>query len=256
MIHPTAIIDASAVLGLNVTVGPYAIIGPDVVIGDGCDIGPHVVIKGETLIGKENRFFQFSSIGEDCQDKKYQGEPTRLVIGDRNVFREFVTVHRGTVNDHSVTTIGNGCLLMNYTHVAHDCIIGDDVIIANGSQLAGHVQVGKGAIIGGTCGIHQFCRIGDYAMLGGGTTLFKDVPAFVTVQGNPAAAHGMNYEGMKRRGYDKAVIQMLRHAYKLVYRQGTTLQEALVELQTWVDETGELQRFIDSIHHATRGIVR
>ena len=256
MIHPTAIIDSSAILGRDVTVGAYSIIGANVVIGDGCVIGPHVVIKGDTRIGAHNQFYQFSSIGEDCQDKKYQGEKTFLEIGDHNIFREFVTVHRGTVNDHSLTSIGNGGLFMNYSHIAHDCQIGDDVIVANGSQLAGHVHVGKGAIIGGTCGVHQFCRIGDYAMLGGGTTLFKDVPAFVTVQGNPAAAHGMNYEGMKRRGYDKSVIHLLRNAYKLVYRQGATLHDAVEELQTWKDDSGELQRFIDSIHNATRGIVR
>lgn len=256
MIHPTAIVDKGAILGNGVSVGAYSIIGANVVIGDHCEIGPHVVIKGDTKIGTHNQFYQFSSIGEDCQDKKYHGEKTYLTIGDRNIFREFVTVHRGTVNDHAETTIGSDCLFMNYTHIAHDCRIGDGVIVANGSQLAGHVHVGKGAIVGGTCGVHQFCRIGDYAMLGGGTTLFKDVPAFVTVQGNPAAAHGMNYEGMKRRGYEKPIIQMLRNAYKLVYRKGVTLHEAVEELQTWTDNSGELQRFIDSINNATRGIVR
>ena len=256
MIHPTAIIDPDAQLGSGVTVGPYSIIGAGVTIGDHCDIGPHVVIRGETLIGEHNRFFQFSSIGEECQDKKYNGEATRLVIGNNNIFREFVTVHRGTIQDQSVTKIGNDNLLMNYVHVAHDCIIGNEAIIANGSQVAGHVHVGDGAIVGGSCAIHQFCKIGDYAMLGGGTVLFKDVPAFVLVQGNPAKTHGMNYEGMKRRGYSKEAINMLRRAYRLVYRQSTRLQDALIELQTWEDESGEIKRFSDSILNSSRGIVR
>lgn len=256
MIHPTAIIDPDAKLGNGVSVGPYSIIGAGVTIGDHCEIGPHVVIRGETVIGEHNRFFQFSSIGEECQDKKYNGEETRLEIGNNNIFREFVTVHRGTIQDQSVTKIGNDNLLMNYVHIAHDCIIGNGTIIANGSQVAGHVHVGDGAIVGGSCAIHQFCKIGDYAMLGGGTVLVKDVPAFVLVQGNPAETHGMNYEGMKRRGYSKELINKLRKAYKLVYRQSTRLQDALIELQTWEDESGEIKRFSDSILNSSRGIVR
>lgn len=256
MIHPTAIIDTDAHLDEGVTVGAYSIIGAGVHIGKDCKIGPHAVIKGDTELGEGNQIYQFASVGEDCQDKKYNGEPTKLVIGNNNIFREFTTIHRGTAQDNSITIIGNGGLFMNYTHIAHDCVIGDDVIVANGSQLAGHVRLGNGAIVGGSCAIHQFCQVGDYAMIGGATILFKDVPAFVTVQGNPAEAHGMNYEGMKRRGYDKELISQLRRAYKLVYRQSLRLQDALVELQSWDDPTGNIQRFINSIKASTRGIVR
>ena len=256
MIHATAIVDPGAKLGKDVTVGPYSIIGPDVTIGGHCDIGPHVVIRGETVIGDNNRFFQFSSIGEDCQDKKYNGESTRLEIGNNNIFREFVTVHRGTIQDQAVTVIGNDNLFMNYAHIAHDCVVKNNCVVANGSQVAGHVHIGEGAIVGGGCAIHQFCKIGDYAMLGGGTVLLKDVPAFVLVQGYPAAAHGMNYEGMKRRGYSKELINTLRNAYKLVYRKSTRLQNALIELQSWEDESGEIKRFSDSIVNSSRGIVR
>lgn len=255
MIHTTAIIDASAKLADDVEVGAYSIIGPEVEIGAGTWIGPHVVIKGPTKIGANNKIFQFASIGEDCQDKKYAGERTFLEIGDRNIFRESTTVHRGTAQDQGVTRIGSDCLFMNYVHIAHDCQVGDDVIVANGSQVAGHVHIGTGAIVGGTCGVHQFCRIGAYAMVGGGTTLFKDVPAYVTIQGNPATAHGMNYEGMKRRGYGKDSIQQMRKAYKLVYRQSMTLEEAVTELQSW-PENPHLQLFIDSLKNAPRGIVR
>lgn len=256
MIHPTAIIDESACLADDVQVGPYSIIGADVEIGAGSIVGPHVVIRGETLIGKNNQFFQFSSIGEDCQDKKYRGEPTRLEIGDNNIFRECTTVHRGTVQDQGVTLIGNGGLFMNYSHIAHDCVVGNDVIVANGSQVAGHVHLGDGSIVGGQSAIHQFCKIGAYAMVGGATILFKDVPAFVTVQGNPARSHGMNVEGMKRRNYSKELIRRLRNAYKLVYRQSDTLKLALDELKSWPEPEPELLCFIESLEGATRGIVR
>lgn len=256
MIHPTAIIDERANLAGDVRVGPYSIIGAGVEIGAGSVVGPHVVIRGETRIGKNNQFFQFASIGEDCQDKKYRGEPTRLEIGDNNVFRECVTIHRGTVQDQGVTSIGNGCLFMNYTHIAHDCVVGNDVIVANGSQVAGHVHLDDGAIIGGQSAIHQFCRVGSCAMVGGATILFKDVPAYVTVQGNPAHAHGMNVEGMRRRNFDKDLIRRLKSAYKLVYRQSDTLKSALEELRSWPDPEPELLRFIESLESATRGIVR
>lgn len=256
MIHPTAIIDARAQLAADVQVGPYSIIGADVVIDAGTVIGPHVVINGPTRIGKHNRIFQFASVGEACQDKKYNGEPTRLEIGDNNTIRECVTIHRGTIQDQSLTQIGSNNLLMAYVHVAHDCMVGDNNILANNASLAGHVHVGNGAILGGMTGVHQFCHIGDFAMSGGCSLLVKDVPAYVMVGGNPAAAHGMNYEGMKRRGWSKEVIQTLRRAYKTVYREGNTLDAALAQLETQVADCAELAVFVDSLKASTRGITR
>lgn len=256
MIHPTAIVDARARLATDVEVGPYSIIGAEVEIGSGTVIGPHVVVRGPTRIGKNNRFFQFASVGEDCQDKKYKGEPTRLEIGDDNVIRESVTIHRGTVQDNSLTAIGSRNLLMAYVHVAHDCVVGNDCIFANNASIAGHVQVGSGVILGGMTGVHQFCLVGDYAMTAGCSLVVKDVPAYVMVGGNPAAAHGMNYEGMKRRGWSKDVIQQLRHAYKTVYREGRTLEDALALLDTQIDSCPELLPFVASLKASTRGITR
>jgi len=255
MIHATAIIDKSANLGRNVSVGAYSVIGPDVTIGDNTAIGPHAVIKGPTVIGESNQIFQFTSIGEDCQDKKYRGEPTRLVIGDNNVIREHVTIHRGTVQDNSLTRIGHNNLFMVAVHVAHDCVIGSDNIFANTCGIAGHVHIGDGVLLGGMTGVHQFCKIGSYAMTAGCSLVIKDVPAYVMVGGNPATARSMNFEGMRRRGWSKDVIQQLRNAYKTVYRRGNTLDEALAALEQ-ESSSAELEVFINSLRSSERGITR
>lgn len=256
MIHPTAIIDPSARIADDVTIGPYAVIGPDVVIGEGTEIGPHTVVKGPTVIGKRNRIFQFASVGEECQDLKYKGEPTRLIIGDDNTIREFTTLQRGTIQDAEETRIGSHCLFMAYSHVAHDCIIGNHVILANSAQVAGHCVIDDHAILGGNTGVHQFCQIGTHAFVGAGSTVLKDIPAFVTMQGYPASPHGINVEGLKRRGYSREAIKTLRLAYKVVYREGKTVREALAELQPLTEQQPELQIFIDSVERARRGIAR
>lgn len=255
MIHQTAIIDPGAELATDVQVGPYSIIGPDVKIGPGTVIGPHVVIKGPTTIGRDNRIFQFASVGEDCQDKKYQGEPTALEIGDGNIIREHVTIHRGTTQDQGLTRIGNNNLLMVAVHIAHDCMIGNNNILANTCGIAGHAHIGDGVILGGMTGVHQFCRIGSYAMTAGCSLVLKDIPAFVMVGGNPAAARSMNFEGMRRRGWSADVIATLRKAFKIVYRQGNTLEQALVELAQ-LPQGPELALFVESLRNSERGITR
>ncbi len=255
LIHPTAIIDPSAVIADGVAIGPYSIIGPDVEIGSGTWIGPHVVIARLTTIGKGNKIYQFSSVGEDCQDKKYAGEPTRLIIGDNNVIREGCSLHRGTVQDNGITVIGNNNLLMTCVHIAHDCVIGDNTIIASDAAIAGHVKIDDWAIVGGASAIHQFCHIGAHAMCGGSTYVSKDIPAYLMVTGNPAQAHGMNVEGLKRRGFSSDSISDLRKAYKVVYRQGLRLETAITEIESG-DVSSELQVFVDSLKASTRGIVR
>lgn len=255
MIHPQAIVDPKAQLAADVSVGPWTYIGPDVVIDSGTRIESHVVIKGPTRIGKNNRIFQFSSVGEDTPDLKYKGEPTRLVIGDNNTIRECVTIHRGTVQDRSETTIGNNNLLMAYVHVGHDSVIGNHCILVNNTALAGHVVVSDWANLSGFTLVHQFCSIGAYSFTAMGSAIGKDVPAFVTVQGNPAEARSMNFEGMKRRGFDEDTIKALRTAYKIVYRQNLTLDQALVELDA-MPPMPQLQLFIDSLKSSTRGITR
>ena len=256
MIHPTAIIDPSAKIAANVSIGPYSVIGAQVEIGPDTWVGPHAVINGPTVIGQGNRIFQFASVGEACQDMKYQGEPTRLIIGDFNTIREFTTLQRGTIQGVEETRIGSHGLFMAYTHVAHDCVIGDHVILANGAQVAGHCEIGDYAILGGNTAVHQFCQIGQHAFVGAGSTVLKDIPAFVTVQGYPAAPHGMNFEGLKRRGYSKEALRALRHAYKVVYREGKTVQDALTELSDRSPVGAEVQVFIDSIRKSRRGISR
>lgn len=255
LIHPTAIIDPSAIIANDVEIGPYSIIGPDVEIGSGTWIGPHVVITRLTTIGKGNKIYQFSSVGEDCQDKKYAGEPTRLIIGDNNVIREGCSLHRGTVQDNGVTIIGNNNLLMTCVHIAHDCVIGDNTIIASDAAIAGHVKIDDWAIVGGASAVHQFCHIGAHAMCGGSTYVSKDVPAYLMVTGNPAQAHGMNVEGLKRRGFSSESISDLRKAYKTVYRKGLRLDTAVAEIES-DDLSPELQVFVDSLKASTRGIVR
>ncbi|MFZ5699377.1 MAG: acyl-ACP--UDP-N-acetylglucosamine O-acyltransferase [Pseudomonadota bacterium] len=256
MIHPTAIVDPKAELASGVEIGPYSIIGPGVRIGSGTRIGSHVVMRGPTTIGRDNRIFQFASVGEDCQDKKYKGEPTELVIGERNVIREGCTLHRGTVQDQGVTRIGSDNLLMAYVHIAHDCVVGDGTIFANNATIAGHVHVGDGVILGGFTAVHQFVHIGAWAMTAFSSAVNQDVPAFVMVRGNMAEAHGMNFEGMKRRGYSAEVIAALKNAYKTVYLRGLKIEEALAQLEADAASMPEVQLFMDSIRTSTRGIVR
>ena len=255
-IHPTAIVDPAAELADDIDVGAYSVIGANVVIGEGCRIGPHVVVNGPVQLGRNNTVYQFASIGEACQDKKYQGEPTKLVVGDNNVIREFVTLHRGTIQDRSETTIGNNNWLMAYVHIAHDCVVGDDTVFANNATLAGHVKVGNGAILGGFTGVHQHCTIGAYSMAGMFSVVNKDVPAYVMVQGNTAAPFGLNVEGMRRRQINKTVIQTLKNAYRYVYRQGLTLQQALEAIALMDGQCPELSIFIESLTQSKRGIVR
>lgn len=256
MIHPSAIVDPKAELAADVEVGPFSIIGPDVEIGAGTVIGPHVVVRGPTRIGKGNRIFQFASVGEECQDKKYKGEPTRLEIGDNNVIREGATLHRGTIQDNSLTRVGSNNLFMAYVHIAHDCIVGDNCIFANNASIAGHVHVGDGVILGGFTGVHQFCKVGSFAMTSMYSVVNMDVPAFVMAQGYPARARGMNFEGMKRRGYSKELISQLRAAYRTLYRSGLTLAEALARLQDEAGDSAEMAMLLDSLQRSERGIVR
>lgn len=256
MIHPTVQVDPSARIADGVTIGPFSVIGPDVEIGEGTWIGPHVVVNGPTTIGRHNTIYQFASVGEACQDLKYKGEPTRLVIGDHNTIREFATLHRGTIQDDSETRVGSHCLIMAYAHLAHDVVVGNHVIMANCAQLAGHVHVDDHAIVGGNCGVHQFVHVGAHAFLGAGSTVLKDVPAYVTVQGYPATAHGMNFEGLRRRGFERDAMRALRRAYKVVYREGKTVKEALAELEPEGERFAEVRTFIDSIRQSKRGIVR
>ena len=256
LISTSAIIDPSAQIAPNVEIGPFTVIGPDVVIEEGTVISSHVVVKGPTKIGKNNRIFQFCTIGEDCQDKKFAGEPTRLEIGDNNIFREACTVHRGTTQDNSLTKIGSNNLFMVNVHIAHDVILADNCILANDTNIAGHVHIGDYAILGGASQVHQFVKIGAHSMCGTGSIVLKDVPSFIMANGNSAKPHGINIEGLKRRGFEKADIRVLRNAYKSVYRKGLTLDEALLELKDLVEESSSVQTFIDSINVSTRGIIR
>lgn len=255
VVDSRAIVDPSAKIGKNVEIGPWTIIGPDVSIGDGCTIASHVIIKGPTEIGCNNRIMQFSSVGEDTPDLKYKGEATRLVIGDNNVIREGVTIHRGTVQDRSETTIGNNNLLMAYVHIGHDSVIGNNCIIVNNTALAGHVHVGDWAVLSGFTLIHQYCKIGAHAFTGMGSAVGKDIPAYVMVAGAPAAARNINLEGLKRRGFSKEQIANLSKAFKIVYRKGLTLENAIQELQSMQDSE-ELRELIQSLQASTRGIVR
>ncbi len=256
MIDSRALVDPSAKLASDVEVGPWTIIGADVEIGAGTVIGPHAVIKGPTKIGQNNRIFQFASVGEDCQDKKYAGEPTTLTIGDNNVIREGVTIHRGTVQDAGTTTIGNDNLFMAYAHVAHDCVVGDHVILANNTALAGHVHVGDWAILGGFTAVHQFCRIGAHVMCGTSTVVLKDIPAYIMANGNSAKPHGINVEGLKRRGFTPESLKALRQAYKVLYRNKLTMAQALPQLQSMAEQHPEISLLIESVEASTRGIIR
>ena len=256
MIHDTAIIDPSARLHDSVRVGPWTLIGPHVEIGEGSVIESHVVIKGPTRIGARNHIYQFSTVGEATPDLKYRDEPTELHIGDDIIIRENVTIHRGTVQDRSLTQIGDRNLIMAYVHVGHDSIVGNDTILVNNTALAGHVEVGDWAILSGYTLVHQFCKIGAHSFSGMGTSIGKDVPAFVTVAGSPAVAKTINTEGLRRRGFDASEIAALRRAFKIVYRQGLTLEVALDRLQLMVEDTPSIQMLIDSLRQSQRGIVR
>ncbi len=256
MIHKQAIIEDGAVIGKNVTIGPWTYIAKDVVIGDDCVISSHVVINGPTTIGSGNRIFQFASIGEDCQDLKYDNEPTQLIIGDNNTFRECCTIHRGTIQDNSLTQIGSYNLFMAYTHVAHDCMVGDHCIMANNASIAGHVHVGDHAIMGGMSGVHQFCHVGAHAFVAANAIVLKDVPPYVMASGHPSKPFGLNSEGLKRRGFDKETILILKRAYKSVYRKGLSIEEARSEMEALAENMPELNVFSDFIVNSSRGIIR
>lgn len=253
-IHPTAIVDPAARLGENVAIGAYAVIGAGVEIGDGTTVGPHTVIEGPTSIGRDNRIFQFASLGAAPQDKKYAGEPTRLEIGDYNTIREFCTFNRGTAQDAGVTRLGDDNWIMAYVHLAHDCQVGDHTIFANNAQLAGHVHVGDWAILGGFTVVHQFVRIGAHCMTGMGTILLQDVPPYVTASGNPSAPHGINSEGLKRRGFTPDAIAAIKRAYKTLYRGGLKLEEAAAAIAA--ESSAELQPLAEFLKAPGRGILR
>jgi len=256
VIDPRAIVSPKAELAADVTVGPFSIIGPDVVIGAGSQVGPHVVINGPTRIGKDNRVFQFASIGDAPQDKKYKGEPTRLVIGDRNVFRESCTINRGTTHDKGVTTIGSDNLFMAYSHVAHDCVLGNNLIFANCATLGGHVEIGDWVILGGMAAIHQFCKVGAHAFIAGGAIVTRDVPTYVMVAGNPAAPHSVNSEGLKRRGFSPQQVRNIKNAFRVLYRSELKLSDAVVQLKQLGASQPEVAVFAEFIGTSERSIVR
>lgn len=256
MIHSTAIVDASARLGENVEIGPFSVIGPGVEIGDGCRIGAHVVVARNTRMGRNNRIFQFASVGEDPQDKKYAGEETWLEMGDGNVIREYTTINRGTVQDQGVTRIGSHNLLMAYTHVAHDCRIGDHTILANGASLGGHVQIHDWAILGGFTLVHQFSRVGAHAFSAMGTAIGKDVPPYVMVEGQPAAPRGINSEGLKRRGFSPEEIRSIKEAYRTLYRSELLLDEALEAIRAQAAGQEALAVLAEFLENRARSIVR
>lgn len=256
MIHPTAIVHPNAKIGANVSIGPYAIIGEHVEIGENTSIGPHTVIHGHTRIGRDNRIFQFCSLGEVPQDKKYAGEPTRLEIGDRNVIREFCTFNLGTVQDGGVTTIGNDNWIMAYVHIAHDCHVANRTTFANNTQLAGHVYVDDWAVLGGFTGVHQFCRIGAHCMTAVGTVVLQDVPPYVMAAGNTASPYGLNVEGLKRRGFTSEALLALKRAYRTLYKSGLLLEEAKTKLAEEAKTQADVQVLVDFLNVSKRGIIR
>jgi len=259
-VHPTAIVDPQARLADSVEVGPYAVIGAHVDIGAHTKVGAHAVIEGHTRIGEHNQIFQFCSIGAAPQDKKYAGEPTELVIGDRNTIREFCTVNTGTVQDKGATRIGNDNWIMAYVHVAHDCEIGDHNVIANAVQLAGHVEIGNRTLIGGLSGIHQFVRVGDFAMIGFQTRLSQDLPPFIMAAGNPVEAQNAHQEGPRRQGYSAERLGVLKQMYRILYRKGLTLDAACGELRELRGQVPgaevDINMMLDFLARAQRGIVR
>ena len=256
MIDTRALIHPKAELASDVEVGPYTVIGPDVMIGEGSWIGPHVVINGPTRIGRHNKIFQFASVGEIPQDKKYGGEPTLLEIGDRNVIREFCTLNRGTAQGGGVTRIGSDNWIMAYVHIAHDCQIGNHTIFANNASLAGHVVIEDHVILGGFTQVHQFCSLGAHCFTAFGSGIAKDVPPYVMVAGHPAEPHGLNVEGLRRRGFSSETLAHLRRAYKTIYRSNLTLKEAVEQLKGMVGECPELALMVAFLEKSERGILR
>ena len=256
MIDPRAVVASGARIDDDVHVGPYAVIGADVSIGSGSRIESHVVIKGSTAIGVQNHIYQFASIGDDPQDKKYKGENTRLVIGDRNTIREYCTINRGTAQDEGVTRVGNDNWIMAYTHIAHDCVVGNNTIFANNASIAGHVHVGDHVILGGFTAVHQFCKIGAHALTSMFSYVTMDVAAYLIVSGRPVEPRGINAEGLKRRGFSAEQLRNLRAAYRTVFREGLKLNEALAILDARVGEQPELAPFVDSLRASTRGVAR
>jgi UDP-N-acetylglucosamine acyltransferase len=255
-VHPSAIVADGARLGHGVSVGPYSIIGDDVEIGDGTTIAGHVVIKGPTRIGRENRIYQFASVGDDPQDKKYAGEPTTLLIGDRNTIRECCTISRGTVQDQGETRIGHDNWIMAYVHIAHDCVVGDSCILANNATLAGHVVLGDWVILGGFSGIHQFCKVGAHAFLGMYSGVNRDVPAYTMMSGNPAEPKGINSEGLRRRGFTPDQVRNIKNAYRIIFRQGKKFSEAVDEIAGLVAAQPELAVLLESLRSSERGVAR
>ena len=256
MIHPTAIVSDTAKIADDVRIGPYSIIGDGVEIASGTRIDSHVVVNGPTYIGKDNHIYQFASVGDDPQDKKYADEPTTLHIGDRNTIREFCTISRGTTQDKGETIIGDDNWIMAYVHIAHDCVVGDNTIMANNATLAGHVHVGDWVIFAGFSGAHQFCHIGAHAFIGMYAGVNRDVPAYTTVSGTPASPRGINSEGLKRRGFTAEQIRNIKNAYRLVYRKGLKLSAAIDEITTRLPSQPELQIFLDSLQSSDRGLSR
>jgi UDP-N-acetylglucosamine acyltransferase len=256
MIDPRAVIAPQAEVASDVDIGPFSVIGRDVAIGPGTWIGPHVVINGPTRIGANNKIFQFASLGDAPQDKKYRGEPTRLEIGDRNVFRESVTVNRGTIHGQGVTRIGNDNLLMAYSHVAHDCQLGDQIVMANCATLGGHVELGDWVIMGGLSAVHQFTKVGAHGFLAHNAAVTRDVPPYVMAVGRPAVPHSVNSEGLKRRGFNPEQIRNIRRAFRVLYRSGLKLNAALEELEKAAASQAEIRPFVDFIKRSSRSIVR
>jgi UDP-N-acetylglucosamine acyltransferase len=255
-IDARAVVAPEARIAADVEIGPYAVIGAEVSIGPGCRIGPHVVIEGPATIGAGNRFFQFASIGADPQDMKYRGERTSLVIGDRNTFREYVTVNRGTASGGGVTRIGNDNLLLAYTHVAHDCMLGNHIVMSNAAMLAGHVELGDWVIMGGFAGAHQFCRVGAHAFIGNNTSVLQDIPPFVLATGHPAEPRSVNIEGLKRRGFSEEQQRAIRNAYRVLYRSELKLEEALAQLRALAQQHDCLAPLVDFIARPGRGLAR
>ncbi len=256
MIDARAIVAPDAEIAEGVAIGAFTVIGTGVKIGAGTWVGPHAVINGPTTLGRDNKVFQFASIGDAPQDRKYAGEPTRLIVGDGNVFREFCSINRGTAGGRGETRIGSDCLFMAYSHVAHDCIVGDHCIMANCTALAGHVELGDWVILSGYAGIHQFCKVGSHAFLANNAAVTRDVPPFVMVAGSPAQPKGVNSEGLKRRGYDAAQIANIKSAYRLFYRSKLKLAEAAERLKAVAPEQPEIRPFVDFLAASERSIIR
>jgi UDP-N-acetylglucosamine acyltransferase len=256
VIDSRAVVSPQAQLASDVEVGPFTVIGPGVEIGAGTWIGPHAVINGPTRIGKDNKIFQFASLGDAPQDKKYKGEPTRLEIGDRNIFRESCTVNRGTTHDQGVTRIGDDNLFMAYSHVAHDCQLGSKIVMSNVATLGGHVEIGDWVIMGGLSAVHQFTKVGAHCFIANNAAVTRDVPPYVMAVGQPAQPHSVNSEGLKRRGFTPEQILNIRRAYRLLYRSGTKLKDAMEQLEQIAATQAEIKPFVEFIKRSSRSIVR